>query len=158
MSTCDENEALAPYRNTKLTKEEKESKEMKILDRAANEVCSYWTGATYEGIPVIPIPVDSKRRNDPLSTADDIVALLEAPVRDIKGGKHKAVIDEFHFFAKHCDRRHNEITFSKCHFLGADICDYCAKNPAYSQKALESVKESGGHLFEPTDRSLRIII
>ena len=119
---------------------------MKILDRAANEVFSYCMGATYNGFPVIP--VDSKGRNDPFSTAGDIVALLEAPVRDIKGGKHKAVIGEFRFLAKHCDRRHNEITFFNCHFSGIDICDYCAKNSTYCQKALESAKESGG--LEPT--------
>eukprot|EP00794_Sanderia_malayensis_P004262 gene4262-4827_t len=107
-------------------------------------------GATFDGYPVIPIPVESKGRNNPIPSADDIVALLAAPVRDIKGGKHKSSIEEFQFLVTHADRRRNEIRFSKCQFLGGAICDYCAKSPVKCEKALETVKQSGGKMFEPT--------
>ena len=99
---------------------------------------------------MIPIPVESKGRNEPFPRADDIVALLDFLIRDIKSGKHKAVVNEFQFFAKHCVRRHNEITFLKCQFLGEVICDLCVKNPVICTKTLELIKKSGGHLFEPT--------
>ena len=149
-SACEEGEDLPPYRNSKLSDSERKSKEMKILDKAAHDLCSYWTGATFDEFPVIPLPVLSSGRDNPIPTADDIVSFIEAPLRDIRAGKHKAVLEEFRFLSKHADRRHNEITFSKCQFSRDTICDYCHKNPVRSKKVLDVLRQAGGRLFEPT--------
>ena len=117
LNACDENEDIPPCRNAELTDEELQEKQQRILNNAAEEVCKYWTGADFDGFPVIPIAVPSEGRDDPFESADDIISFLEAPYTNIKKGEHKKALDEFKFFAKHVDRRHNEIIFAKCPFF-----------------------------------------
>ena len=148
--TCEEGDTVPPCQNSSLNEEEKKQKEEKILDKAAEDVCGYWIGATFGTFPVIPIAVPSKGREENFQSADEVVAFLEAPMRDFNKGLHKQELEEFRFLVQHVDRRHNEITFAKCQFFGEVLCDYCAENPPQANKALDLLKKSNGSLFEPT--------
>ena len=150
LSACEEGDTVPPCQNSSLNEEEKKQKEEKILDKAAEDVCGYWIGATFDTFPVIPIAVPSKGREEKFQSADEVVAFLEAPMRDFNKGLHKKELEEFRFLVQHVDRRHNEITFAKCQFFGEVLCDYCAENPPQANKALDLLKKSSGILFEPT--------
>ena len=114
LSATLEGEELPPCKNAKLADQEKREKEAIMLDIAADDVSKYWTSADFDGFCHTGC---SNGRADPILSADDIIKFLEASVTDIKNGAHKRVLEEYEFVAKHIDRRHNEVTFSKCQFF-----------------------------------------
>ena len=116
-SACDDGDTVPPCHNSRLGEEEKCAKEKKILENAANELCKYWAGASFDGFPVVPVPVANENRNDPFVSSDDVIKFLEAPIKDIRGGDHAEVLRELQFLVKHADRRQNELTFAKCQFF-----------------------------------------
>ena len=135
--------------NSRLNEDEKRVKEMKVLENAANELSKYWSGVSFDGFPVRPMPVPCTGRSDTFPSSDDVVQFLESPLRDLTSGQHSDAFEEFRFLVNHADRRHNEITFSKCQFFRDDICDHCANHPVQSKESPEFLKKSKGGLFEP---------
>ena len=105
----------------------------KVLDKAANDLCGYWTRANFNTFPVIPIAVPCKIRKVKFQLADEVVSFLAAPLRVFHNGKRKKELEEFWFLVKHVDRRHNEITFAKYQ----------------SNNAIRLLKKLNGNLFEP---------
>ena len=114
LSACEEGDTVSLCQNSTLNEEEKRQKEEKILDKAAEDVCGYCIGATFDTFPAIPFAVPSKGREEKFQSADEVATSLEASMRDFNKRLHIKELEEFRFLVQHVDRRHNEITFAKC--------------------------------------------
>ena len=105
------------YLDTKLDNQEKEKQNQEILDRAAKTVVSYWTGATFDNHPVVPIPIPSKDFHRKFKSAFNVTDFLSASIHDIKAGKYKEIMERYVEVCRNIDRRANEITFYLCQYF-----------------------------------------
>ena len=86
---CLDGKHIAPYLDTSITKDEKDRQNKEILDKGANTVAAYWTGATFDGHPVVPIPIPSEVFVNKFGSADEVVDFLKASLSNIRSlGKH----------------------------------------------------------------------
>ena len=115
------------------------------------DVVAYWSTLTFDGHPVVPIPVSCDGRpGDVFTSATYITDFLSSSIKDIRNGKHDKALDLFKFVTQHADRQKNEVIICKCQFIsGKNPCNFCQKNPVQSQKSLDLVKAAGG-MYEPT--------
>ena len=110
-----------------LEKEEREEKEKRMLDNAADILAKYWDCCSYDGHAVIPINVPSTT-SQTYNEHGDILKFVVAPLRDFKASaKLRAHRKKFRFYANHAIRHENEFVLMKCQFLkppGLE-CDHC---------------------------------
>jgi len=124
-----------------------------MLDRAADLLVGYWDHIKYDGHAVLAVPIPSES-NDLASTYDDHDAVdrfVYAPLKMLESDDEiKAIRKEFSFFAKHADRRVNEISFIKCQLFKKEgqECEFCSQNPPVKLEAFEFEKRIGGFLFD----------
>ena len=72
----------------------------------AKDVAAYWSDRTFDGHPVIAIPVSSDRREgDFLKSSIEHESFINSSVKDIKEGKHAKALKLFKFMVNHADRR-----------------------------------------------------
>lgn len=116
----------------------------------AQDIAAYWSSVTFDGFPVVPLPVSSDGREDAFKTSAYVEDFVNSPIRDIKSGKHHEALELLRFTALHADRRKNEFILRKCQFIADRIpCVHCQNYPVRAQKVLDVVK-AAGCLFEPT--------
>ena len=144
-------DGVPPCNDTKLTAEERTSQNKKILDEGAQDIAAYWSNISFDGYPVVPVPVVSDGRSgDIFKSASYICDYISSSQKDINLGKHKDAHKLYKFLTHHADRRKNEIIFSKCQFKDKIPCTFCQKQPVKCKKILESMKKAKGRLYEPT--------
>ena len=134
-----------------LEKEEREEKEKRMLDNAADILAKYWDSCSYDGHAVIPITVPSTT-SQTYNEHEDILKFVAAPLRDFKASaKLRAHRKKFRFYANHAIRHENEFVLMKCQFFkppGLE-CDHCKKNPPTAVRTLAFFKKFNGQLLEP---------
>ena len=116
-----------------LEKEEREEKEKRMLDNAADILANiyiYWDCCSHDGHTVIPLTVPNTT-SQTYNEHEDILKFVAAPLRDFKASaKLRAHRKKFRFYANHAIRHENELVLMECQFfkpLGLE-CDHC-KNP-----------------------------
>ena len=66
-----------------------------ILILAAKDVAAYWSDRTFDGFPVIPIPVSSDGRKG------EIEKFISSSLENIKQGKHPEALKLIKFMVNH---------------------------------------------------------
>ena len=150
LSSTTEGSDKPPYRNNSLSQEEKDLMNKKVLDNGALDIAACWSSLTFDGHPVIPVPVPSDGRNEMFQSSDDVVTFLASSTKHIKNGHHKDCLQLLRFLSEHVDRRKNEFTFTKCQFHCDEIYEYCQLNPPIVKRSLEFVRGSSKCMLEPT--------
>ena len=108
-------EEIPPCKQSSLTKEELNKKNLTMLDIATNTLVKYWENVTYDGCAVVPVVVTSKEEERSYNDHDKIDRFLHATLKALKEDKELIVINnEFKFLCKHIDRRSNFVSFMKC--------------------------------------------
>ena len=121
-----------------------------LLMLGAKDVSAYWSNRTFDGFPVIPIPVSSdERKGDVFKSASKIEKFISSLLENIKQGKHPEALKLFKLLINHADRRKNEIIIRKCQFIPNRIsCKFCQSHAVKSGKMLDVLRASKG-MFEP---------
>ena len=87
-----------------------------LLILGAKDMAAHWSDRTFDGFPVIPIPVNSDgRKGDVFKPACETEKFTSSFLEYIKQGEHPKVLKVFKFMVNHVDRRKNEIIIRKSH-------------------------------------------
>ena len=151
ISACLPGEEEPPCKQN-LSSMEKEEKNKKMQQNAANKLAMYWQNISYDGNPVIPIPIEEEIGNF-YRDHDAVEELMYASKRvlDQENKQLRNLRKEFVFFCRHSDRRSNCFSLMKCQLFKAKgkECDWCRRNPPKDCAALEFEKEIGGFFYDP---------
>ena len=122
-----------------------------LLMLGAKDVAAYWSDRTFDGFPVISIPVSSDgRKGDVFKSASEIEKFISSSLDNIKQAKHPEALKLFKFMVNHVNRIKNEIIIRKCQFIPNRIpCEFCQNHPVKLAKVLDVLRASKG-MFEPT--------
>ena len=75
-----------------------------ILILAAKDVVAYWSDRTFDGFPVIPIPVSSDgRKGDVFKSASEIEKFISSSLENIKQSKLPEALKLFKFMVNHVE-------------------------------------------------------
>lgn len=96
-------------RQAHLTKGELENKTVKMLDNASNTLKEYWDNLTYDGNPVISIPIKSKNESSKYKDHASVEKLVNATVKTLESNEetYPLLRKEFQFYCRHTKRRRN---------------------------------------------------
>ena len=117
-------------------------------------MAAYWGSITFDGHPVVPLPVDCNGRpGDVFKSASIRTDFIAKSLKDIRYGKHTGALNLFKFAASHADRRKNELILQKCQFKANKVpCEYCQVHPVKVQQVLNIVR-TAERMYEPTPSS-----
>ena len=112
-------------------------------------MAAYWGSITFDGHPVVPIPVDCNGRpGNVFKSASIVTDFILSSLKDIRNGKQTEALNLFKFVASHADRRKNELILQKCQFKANKVpCEYCQVHPVKAQQVLNN---STRWMYEPT--------
>lgn len=137
-----------------LAQKDKDEKNRKMLEKAANTLATYWKNLSYDGNPVIPIIMkENDREKESYHDHKTVEELVYASKKALDEGSKalKYARKEFSFFCKHADRRSNCFTLMKCQLFKPkeEECDWCRENPPKDCEAFRFEKELGEFFFDP---------
>ena len=75
-----------------------------LLMLGATDVAAYWSERTFNGFPVIPIPVSSDgRKIDVFKSASKIEKFISSSLENIKQSKHPEALKLLKFMVNHVE-------------------------------------------------------
>ena len=109
-------------RQAHLKKGELENKTVKMLDNASNTLKEYWDNLTYDGNPVIPIPIKSKNESSKYKDHASVEKLVNAFLKNLESNEETfpSLKKEFKFYCRYNDRRRHFVSLMKCQLLKND--------------------------------------
>ena len=79
-----------PHAHSSLNDNERGRQEKILLEKGACDICAYWSELTFDGRPVVPVPVDyNGRPGDFMKSANAVTDFIKHALRDIRSGKHQ---------------------------------------------------------------------
>lgn len=130
-----------PCDQSGLSTDQKREKEVKIYDRAVDDLNSYWNGQLFDGFPVVSIGVHADG-GDNRDTIERVTQLHSVGIRKVTT-EMRDLHQEHTFLNRHMDRRTHFVSFSKCESLS---CLHCSVNPVKSTSAVAHLRQNGGML------------
>ena len=131
-----------------MKKGELENKTVKMLDNASNTLKEYWDNLTYDGNPVIPIPIKSKNESSKYKDHASVEKLVNAFVKNLESNEETfpSFKKEFKFYCRYNDRRRHFVSLRKCQLLKNDDQEW---EECRNCEAFRFGKKKGFTIFEP---------
>lgn len=139
-------EEKTPQEQTKLTQQERETKEAIVLDTAIDDVHRCLEGRVYDSFPlnIVPVPCRSTQHTDEAKIEELTNASLLKIQRD---DSLSSLAEEFQFLSRHSAQRSFQLEFVKCE---SSSCGHCSKRPIRAKKLITFLREfADGYNFTP---------
>lgn len=98
---------------------------------------------------MIPVPVRCKNSSSQ-SDHDTVSQFLKAPLKQVRDGTYKTLVEEYKFLLAHIRRHHNEVIFLKC---TNSECNHCTQHPVQAIEAFSFLRERNMKMFYPLPSS-----
>ena len=146
-------ETLPPAKQSKLSGDQRRSKEATLFDSNLDVVNNILDGKSFDGQPITSIKVpcddcrsihvgDQEYKLQHYNDYETVKRYFKVSLSTVYATPELASIDkEWQLFSKHVDKRQYSVVYRKCTDEG---CDYCTKHPIRCNDVMASLPARGG--------------